>query len=95
MANGYYPYPYPVVAPAPAPSPPDKKGNRQKGNKKDKKGQTPPSLRLRQGHLTPTSLVPLCLALLNCTSIATSMAGRPLTSGHLAMEDIMAMRASL
>ena len=42
MANGFYPYPPPAVAPAPAPSLPDKKGNRQKGNKKDKKGQTPP-----------------------------------------------------
>ncbi len=42
MANGFYPYPPPAVAPAPTPSPPDKKGNRQTGNKKDKKGQTPP-----------------------------------------------------
>jgi hypothetical protein len=44
MANGFYPYPPPAPAPAPAPaySPSDKKGNRQKGNKKDKKGQTPP-----------------------------------------------------
>jgi len=42
MANGYYPYPPPAVAPAPAPSAPDKKGNRQKGIKKDKKGQTQP-----------------------------------------------------
>jgi hypothetical protein len=32
-------------------------------------------LRRRQGHLTPTSLVPLCLVLLNCTFVATSMAG--------------------
>jgi hypothetical protein len=32
-------------------------------------------LRQRQGPLTPTSLVPLGLALLNCTFIATSMAG--------------------
>jgi hypothetical protein len=42
MANGFYPYPSPAVAPAPAYSRSDKKGNRQKGNKKDKKGQTPP-----------------------------------------------------
>jgi hypothetical protein len=40
MANGFYPSPPPAAAPAY--SPPDKKGNRQKGNKKDKKGQTPP-----------------------------------------------------
>jgi hypothetical protein len=32
-------------------------------------------LRQRQGPLTSTSHVPLCLALQNCTSIATSMAG--------------------
>jgi hypothetical protein len=41
MANGFYPY-YPTLAPAPAYPPSDKKGNRRKGNKKDKKGQTPP-----------------------------------------------------
>jgi hypothetical protein len=44
MANGFYPYPTPAAAPTPAQaySLSDKKGNRQKGNKKDKKGQTPP-----------------------------------------------------
>ncbi len=43
MANGFYPYPPPLApALAPAPSPSDKKGNRQKGNKKDKKDKTPP-----------------------------------------------------
>ncbi len=40
MANGFYPSPPPAVAPAPAYSPSDKKGNRQKGNTNDKKGQT-------------------------------------------------------
>ncbi len=34
--------PAPAPAAAPAQSPSDKKGNRQKGNKKDKKGQRPP-----------------------------------------------------
>ncbi len=38
-------------------------------------GSSGDRLRRRQGHSTPTSLVPLCLALLNCTFIATSMAG--------------------
>ncbi len=67
------PTPWPMVItltppPAPAPSPPDKEGN-----KKDKKVQTPP--KAKTGTLTTISLVPLCLALQNCTSIATSMAG--------------------
>jgi hypothetical protein len=44
MANGFYPYPSPAAAPAPAPAPSssDNKGNKQKGNKQDKKDKTTP-----------------------------------------------------
>jgi hypothetical protein len=43
MTNAFYPYhPPPAVALAPAPATSDKKGNRQKGNKKHEKGQTQP-----------------------------------------------------
>ena len=38
-------------------------------------------LRLRQGPLTPTSLLPLCLALPNCTSIASHFHGWVTTHG--------------
>jgi hypothetical protein len=54
MANGFHPSPSPAVAPAPAYSPSDKKGNRQKGNKKDNKGQTLPKAKTG----TPSSNLP-------------------------------------
>ena len=55
------------------PQPQTRKATDRKAIRKTRKARH--SLRKRQGHLTPTSLVPLCLALLNCTIIATSMAG--------------------
>jgi hypothetical protein len=44
----------PTTAPVPAPATSDKKGNRQKGNKKDKKGQTPPKEKTE----TPNNTLP-------------------------------------
>ena len=55
------------------PHPQTRKATDRKATSKTRK--TRPRLRQRQAHLTPTYPVPFCLALLNCTSIATSMAG--------------------
>jgi hypothetical protein len=77
MANGYYPYPPPLLPlrlPLRLPPQPQtRKATDRKALRKTRKVRH--SLKEREGHLTPTSLVPLCLALLNCTIIATSMAG--------------------
>jgi hypothetical protein len=64
----------PPLLPLPLPTQPQtRKATDRKATNKTRKARH--RLRQRQGHLTPTSLVPLCLALLNCTSITTSMAG--------------------
>jgi hypothetical protein len=77
-----YPTPWPMVftltltplLPLPLPTHPQtRKATDKKAIRKPRKARH--RLRQRQGHLTPTSLVPLCLTLLNCTFIATSMAG--------------------
>jgi hypothetical protein len=80
MANGFYPSAMGFtptllpLLPLPLPTHPQtRKATDRKAVRKTRKARH--RLRQRQGHLTPTSLVPLCLALLNCTFIATSMAG--------------------
>ncbi len=82
LSSTLTPTPWPMVftltllplLPLPLPTHPQtRKAADRKATRKTRK--TRHRLRQRQGHLTPTSLVPLCLALLNCTSIATSMAG--------------------
>jgi hypothetical protein len=81
---GFNPYPYPMangftltlppLLPLPLPTHPQtRKATDRKEIRKTRKARH--RLRQRQGHLTPISLVPLCLALLNCTFIAASMAG--------------------
>jgi hypothetical protein len=89
MANGFYPYPSPVVAPAPAPSPPDKKGNRQKGNKKDKKGQTLPKAKTG----TPNNNLPR-ISLSRPSKLHFYCHFHGWVTTHAAMEDIMVIRAS-
>ncbi len=65
----------PPLLPLPLPTHPQtRKATDKKATRKARKARHR-LIRQRQGHLTPTSLVPLCLALLNCISIATSMAG--------------------
>ena len=72
MANGFYPY-SPLATALLLPLPQTIKATDREATKETRK--TRPSLRKRRAHLTPIYPVPLCLALLNCTSIATSMAG--------------------
>ncbi len=67
-----YPYP-PTPAPAPASATSDKTGNRQKG-KKGKQGNKAPQ-KEKTGTLNTPYHALLSCALLNCTFIATTMAG--------------------